>query len=85
MSPQKIAYVSCDPVILARNLKILNDLGYKTLEAQPVDMFPQTTHAENAILLQRRNPWQMAGLNNFRRKHVLTLEDTFTSFILVKY
>jgi len=40
MSSQKINYVSCDPATLTRDLKILNDLDYKTLEVQPVDMFP---------------------------------------------
>ncbi|NFF40261.1 hypothetical protein FDF58_19550 [Clostridium argentinense] len=53
MSPQKIVYISCDPATIARYLKILNDLDYKTIEIQPVDMFPQTTHMKNAVLLQR--------------------------------
>jgi len=55
MSPQKIVYVSCDPATLARDLKILNDLGYRTLEVQPVDMFPQTSHVETVVLLQKKN------------------------------
>ena len=55
MSPQKIVYVSCDPATLARDLRILNDLGYKTLEVQPVDMFPQTAHMETVILLHRKD------------------------------
>lgn len=54
MSPQKIVYVSCDPATLARDLRILNDLGYKTLEVQPVDMFPQTTHVESVVLLSHK-------------------------------
>nr|WP_236887390.1 hypothetical protein [Clostridium argentinense] len=55
MSPQKIVYVSYDPATFARELKILNDLDYKTIEVQPIDMFPQMAHVETAILLQRRN------------------------------
>ena len=46
MEPKTIVYVSCDPGTLARDLGILDEFGYKTLEIQPVDMFPQTAHVE---------------------------------------
>lgn len=48
---KKIVYVSCDPSTLGRDLAILEENGYKTLEVQPVDMFPNTAHIENVALL----------------------------------
>lgn len=53
MKPNRIVYVSCDPATLARDLSILNDLGYKTIEIQPVDMFPMTAHVECVCLLKK--------------------------------
>ncbi|WP_298842432.1 23S rRNA (uracil(1939)-C(5))-methyltransferase RlmD [Clostridium sp.] len=53
MGPKTIVYVSCDPGTLARDLGILNELGYITKEIQPVDMFPQTAHIENVALLKK--------------------------------
>ncbi|MBR4904434.1 MAG: 23S rRNA (uracil(1939)-C(5))-methyltransferase RlmD [Selenomonadaceae bacterium] len=46
MQPEKIIYVSCNPATLARDLKILDELGYKAKKIQPVDMFPFTSHVE---------------------------------------
>ena len=53
LGPKKVIYVSCSPETLARDLDILAGYGYKTLEIQPVDMFPQTPHIENVALLAK--------------------------------
>jgi 23S rRNA (uracil1939-C5)-methyltransferase len=51
---ERIVYVSCNPSTLARDLKILDGLGYKVMEIQPVDMFPHTYHVETVCLLKRK-------------------------------
>ncbi|MHC1723925.1 MAG: 23S rRNA (uracil(1939)-C(5))-methyltransferase RlmD [Aminipila sp.] len=51
--PEKIVYVSCDPATLARDIKILGEMGYKFVEGTPVDMFPWTKHVETVILMTR--------------------------------
>ena len=48
---KKVIYVSCEPSTLARDLKFLREKGYKLVEIQPVDMFPQTYHIENVALM----------------------------------
>lgn len=50
---KKIVYVSCNSATQARDLQLMNAM-YKVVKVQPVDMFPQTHHVENVVLLERR-------------------------------
>ena len=53
MAPDRIVYVSCDPATLARDVKRLEELGYRAVQAQPVDLFPRTAHVETVVLLSK--------------------------------
>ena len=53
IAAQKIVYVSCNSATQARDLAILDE-KYKILKTQAVDMFPQTHHVENVVLLELR-------------------------------
>ena len=53
MNPDRIVYVSCDPATLARDLRLFEEKGYKAEEAQPVDMFCQTSAVETVVLLSK--------------------------------
>ena len=53
INPKRIVYVSCDPVTLARDLKILQQ-NYLIKELIPVDMFPNTYHCESITILERK-------------------------------
>ena len=54
-TPKKIAYVSCDPSTLARDLDILLQGDYLIDHVQPIDMFPQTYHVECVVSLSLKD------------------------------
>jgi len=53
ISPKRIVYVSCNSATQARDLALM-DAMYKVIKTQAVDMFPQTHHVENVVLLEKR-------------------------------
>jgi len=50
---KRLVYVSCDPVTLCRDLEELLHQGFIVKRIQPIDMFPQTHHIENVVLLEK--------------------------------
>lgn len=55
VEPQRIVYVSCNPASLARDLAYLSERGYKAMTAQPVDMFPMTSHVETVVVVVKES------------------------------
>ncbi|NNT72915.1 23S rRNA (uracil(1939)-C(5))-methyltransferase RlmD [Flavobacterium sp. IMCC34852] len=53
IAPDKVVYVSCNSATQARDLALMDE-KYKVTRVRPVDMFPQTHHVENVVLLERR-------------------------------
>ncbi|WP_114782401.1 23S rRNA (uracil(1939)-C(5))-methyltransferase RlmD [Botryobacter ruber] len=51
---ERIVYVSCNPATQARDLELLSE-KYDVARVKPVDMFPQTHHVENVVLLKFRS------------------------------
>ncbi|WP_316634142.1 23S rRNA (uracil(1939)-C(5))-methyltransferase RlmD [uncultured Flavobacterium sp.] len=53
IAPKKVVYVSCNSATQARDLALMDE-KYKVTRVRPVDMFPQTHHVENVVLLELR-------------------------------
>ena len=53
LAAARIVYVSCNSATQARDLALLDE-DYKVIKLQAVDMFPQTHHVENVVLLEKR-------------------------------
>lgn len=53
INPNRIVYVSCNSATQARDLALMDE-KYKVTRVRPVDMFPQTHHVENVVLLEKR-------------------------------
>ena len=53
VAPKRIVYVSCNSATQARDLALMDEM-YKVIRVRPVDMFPQTHHVENVVLLEKK-------------------------------
>lgn len=53
IAPDRVVYVSCNSATQARDLELMKE-DYEITKVQPVDMFPQTHHVENVVLLKKR-------------------------------
>jgi 23S rRNA (uracil1939-C5)-methyltransferase len=51
--PGQIAYISCDPATLARDVKRILQRGYHLQSVTPFDLFPHTAHVESVTLMSR--------------------------------
>ena len=53
IAPKRVVYVSCNSATQARDLALMDET-YKVVKVRPVDMFPQTHHVENVVLLEKQ-------------------------------
>ena len=54
IGPEKVIYISCNSATQARDLFLMSS-QYQVIKSQAVDMFPQTHHVENVVLLKKIN------------------------------
>ena len=55
IGPEKVVYISCNPVTLERDLKYMTRHGYQVKKVQPVEMFPYTEHIESVVQLIKKD------------------------------
>ena len=53
LNPRQILYISCDAATLTRDAEYLVEKGFSVLRVTIMDMFPQTSHVESMMLLER--------------------------------
>ena len=63
LSPEKIIMISCNSATMARDIRLIEQAGYKLGKVQPVDMFPRTAHVETVCLLSKLNTKQHIEIN----------------------
>ena len=56
LNPERIVYISCNPVTQKRDTDILAKAGYQIEDVQPVDMFGMSYHVETVVLLSHKKP-----------------------------
>lgn len=61
LNPRRIAYVSCNPRALARDLAELQHKGFTVGDLEMFDMFPNTSHVETLVVLHGPNPDEGGG------------------------
>ena len=77
MQPEKITYISCNPATMARDIKLYQELGYKLIKVQPVDLFPNTHHVECVVLLQTKQRVKILYFKHFFKHFVFTEKSDF--------
>ena len=55
LRPERVVYVSCNPVTLVRDLAYLRERGWHADSLVPVDLFPHTKHVETVVLMSRKD------------------------------
>jgi 23S rRNA (uracil1939-C5)-methyltransferase len=53
LAPERVVYVSCNPVTLARDSQVLLSAGYHLERVAMLDMFPHTSHLESMVLFSK--------------------------------